>query len=664
MDLTDLKGVGKKRADLLKQNDIYLPEHILTTFPKRYIHHKISRLDQTDFENYFYLVAKITNTPSVFFIRKNLSKLSFNVIIENKSYSVAIFNQHYLKRTLFKNTEVVIYGKISDSSLSISAQKIYHRSNFKEGYIPVYNLEGIADSTYLKLVKNTYEIFKGSLKDTLPSPLRKRYKLFNYEQLIASVHEPINEENHKQVQRRLKYEELLHHQLRMQYLKYLRKQSQKSAKQYSNEQLNDFMRSLNINLTNAQKREIQNILKDLQSPLCMHRLLQGDTGSGKTLVAAVVAYAAILSKTQVAFMAPTEILARQHYTNIAVIFERTDVNVGYLSNNLSKAEIASVLKDLQSGSIDLLVGTHKLFSNDTIYQNLGLVITDEQHRFGVNQRERLKAKGTEADTLYLSATPIPRTLGKTLFGDMDISVLDERPLSRKDTQTKRTVFSNMNKVFDLVVEKLKNGEQVFVVSPNIEENETLKYSVKHLYKRYKQHFPKHSVAMLHGKLDRDRQETVLMKFKAAQTHILIATTIIEVGIDIPKASTIIIYHAEKMGYAQLHQLRGRVGRGDKDGLCILVHKDDPAVHERLSVMEKTTDGFALSEYDLAYRGHGDLIGTIQSGYLPFQHAVIPEDTNILNVAHQDAIDILPKILNEDPSYKSLKSLLEKDIINT
>ncbi len=657
MKLSELKGVGEKRVEQLNLNGIHTPDHIVSTYPKRYVFRALSTLEDANEDGYFYLQGKIVSNPSVFFIRKNLSKLSFRMVMEGIELSVLVFNQHYLKKTLRNGSYVVVYAKVDHQKRSLTAQKVTHRANFKEGFEPVYNLEGISDKTFLKIVRQTYDILKGHFKETLPLFLRERYRLLDIESLMKEVHEPSGIDAYKQVKRRLKYEELFTQQLTMQYLRHVRKQGQKAMKTFNMETVDAFIRDLPFSLTSHQTAAIDMILKDLQSALAMHRLLQGDTGSGKTIVAAVSAYACIQAGFQVAFMAPTEILARQHYASLKKLFEGKDVEVAYLSNNISPESIQSVINGLSDQSIHLVVGTHKLFSTETAYANLGLVITDEQHRFGVNQRRKLRDKGADVDSLHLSATPIPRTLSKTLYGDMDISSLRERPKHRKATTTRILPFDQASHALDAVKTSLEKGEQVFVVSPNIESNERVENGAKALYRSMKKRYPHHRVALVHGQQHKETQEHTLMRFKAGKIDLLVATTVIEVGIDVPGATLMVVYHAERMGLAQLHQLRGRVGRGDREGMCYLLYVDSEDTAERLGVIETTTDGFKLSEYDLSFRGHGDLIGTIQSGYLPFTHASLPEDQKILEVAHTDAKNHISDLLGGDEAFKRLKKII-------
>lgn len=658
MELQMIKGIGKKRVKQLNENNIHTAYNLITTFPKRYIIKKLSRLDEANEKEYAYFEGIIISKPSLFFIRSNLSKLSFRMKTEDQEITVSVFNQKYLIRTLYENTNIVVYGKLNDNKQSMNVQKIYHAKNFSEGYEPVYNLQDLNDKTFLKLVKSTLENFN-NLQEYLPLHILKKHNLITLTELVKTVHTPQTSDEYHRAVDRLKYEEIFLHQTRMQYIKYQEKSKHKTKKIFDQRAIDHFISTLAFKLTKAQNTTLITILNDLKSDSTMYRMLQGDTGSGKTLVAALSAYAVILSGYQVAFMAPTEILARQHYKTLKALFLNTEINLAFLSNSMPKEKISTLQSQLSQGKIDLIIGTHKLFSTDTVYHNLGLNITDEQHRFGVNQRKNLKQKGTGVESLYLSATPIPRTLGKTLYGNMDISILNERPESRLPTKTKAIPHQKQAVILNRLQNVLQKGEQVYVVAPTIEPTEQFPYSVDELYKHYLETFPTYNIAKVHGKMDRDVQENILLKFKRGGYDILIATTIIEVGIDVPNATTILIYHAEKFGFSQLHQLRGRVGRGSVEGACILFYTPSEQTMSRMNIMEKTTDGFKLSEYDLEYRGHGDLIGTIQSGYLPFKYIAFPKDNPLLHHANADAKEIIKDLIDNKETVIPLKKKLDK-----
>ncbi len=660
MTLLELKGVGEKRAETLRKNGIHTPLEIVRRYPKRYVHQKLSTLDEVEQDETAYLQGEIKSEASVYFIRTNLSRLTVRVAVEKTLFSVSIFNQHYLKRTLSPGLKVVVYGKIRNHA--ITAQRITRADGFEEGFLPVYNLEGIKDKTFYNLCMTAHAHLQDHFVDILPSTLREKYRLIGYSTLLKHVHKPANTRVHKQVMRRLKYEELLLYQLKIAYLKNRRKSQTGAEQNYDIDTVRAFIKTLPFELTSAQKRETNAIFKNLKAAAPMHRILQGDTGSGKTVVALICAVAVMSAGRQVALMAPTEILARQHYENIRALVEGTAFKVVYLSQSVENDAAKTIKEKLGAGSIDMVVGTHMLFSKTVVYNDLAFVITDEQHRFGVNQRLSLKKKGKLVDSLYLSATPIPRTLAKTLFGDMDVSILEDRPENRLPTKTTLILSQNENKVFSRVAETLSRGEQVFVVAPNITDSERTLHSVETLYRRYQKHFSSAKTAFLHGMMDKPSQQVILESFKALKTDILIATTLIEVGIDFPNATLMIVYHAERFGYAQLHQLRGRVGRGEKQGQCLLVFEPGEDYRARLSVLETTTDGFKLSAFDLENRGFGDLVGTLQSGYLPFEHADVSTDMAILNTARNDALIMFDDIFKDKkPAYKALRESVLRQV---
>ncbi len=659
MELKTIKGIGNKRLEHLNHNGIHTIKGLVSTFPKRYNIKYLSHLEDASNETYTYYQGKILEKPTIYFIRNNLSKLSFPMDFEGKTITVSVFNQKFLLRSLFQYSNVVVYGKFNDQFNALQAQKVYLLKNFKEGYEPVYNLASINDKTFLKLVHESLNALN-TIQDPLPKNLVNKHHLMQYNDLLNKVHTPKNHSEYEAIMKRLKYQELLIHQVKMQYAKYIEKSAHKTKKAFDSLLIDAFINSLPFSLTDGQMTTIDTLLNDLKSESSMYRLLQGDTGSGKTVVALISAYAVVLSGYQVAFMAPTEILARQHFKTFKDFLKGLDLNVSYLSNSLPLDKIRSTQHQLKQGEIDVVVGTHKLFSKDTTYANLGLSITDEQHRFGVNQRKSLKEKGQGVESLYLSATPIPRTLGKTLYGNMDISIINERPLKREFTKTKAIPHQHQSVILNRLKNVFNKEEQIYVVAPNIETTDTFPNSVNALYKKFTSHFPTKTIKKLHGKMPKETQDNTLMTFKRGGIDILIATTIIEVGIDIPNATTMLIYHSEKFGFSQLHQLRGRVGRGKKQGACILFYTPSDVAKKRMKIMEDTTDGFVLSEYDLKYRGQGDLIGTLQSGYLPFRYVSFPDDHPLLEEVTLDAKEVVSGIIKNDPTYLTMKNIINQN----
>ncbi len=654
MELTDIKGLGKKRAEKLRAVNIHTPHELINTFPKRYIHRYISTLDEANEAMPCYIEAKVSTNPKVFFIRKNLSRLTFTVMHETQNMTVSIFNQHYLKQHLRPHVDVVLYGKINQNKTSFTAQKVYLKAHFEVGFMPVYKIEGFTDKTFYNLVQNALQLYQ-SFKDYLPDTLLKKYKLFHRNELMKHVHKPKNKTIHHQLMRRLKFEELFLFQLRMQHQKKLRQRPIPPIAKHPFEVLNPYIKGLHFTLTNDQQTVLKDIIADLRGSTTMFRLLQGDTGSGKTIVAFLAACYVMMHGKQVAMMAPTEILAKQHFQTFLKHFSNTDFKAVYVSQSLSNEQLNKTTRAIKHHQVDLVIGTHKLYSQNMEYHDLAFIITDEQHRFGVNQRRQLTQKAQQAHRLHLSATPIPRTLAQSLYGDMDVSSITTRPVQTTKVSTMTYSFKEEAKVIKSMQETMEKNQQIFIVSPVINTSERYQYSVHALMQFYQEKLPNSNIDMLHGQLSQEAQDEVLKRFKNNDIQVLIATTIIEVGIDFPNATMMVIYHADRFGFAQLHQLRGRVGRGDANAYCICLYDPQNGPSKRLEQFRRTNDGFALSEFDLTERGHGDLIGTLQSGYIDFNYADITKDMNILEVAKSEAKLYAPKVFNNsDNTYALLR----------
>ena len=457
-----------------------------------------------------------------------------------------------------------------------------------------------------------------------------------------------------------KYEEVFKFQFKMQYLRLKNKSKKNAIKKYNIDHVKLFIGRLPFELTKDQKRATNEIIKDVKSPYVMNRLLQGDTGSGKTVVAAITMFCVLSAGYQVALMAPTEILAKQHYKTMKKYFEGTPYTVIYLSGKLSLAERKEKLRIIMQDTSILVVGTHALFSEDVRYNNLGYVITDEQHRFGVNQRRKLREKGFNPDVLYMSATPIPRTLAISLFGDMDITSIHEKPKDRIVVETKLFSNNQIDLVYLLIDEQLRLGHQVYVVSPLILESETLDLSnAQKVYSELRKKFSEYEVGIIHSKIKQDDKDQVMEDFNNNKINLLVSTTVIEVGVDVPNATLMVVLDSDRFGLSQLHQLRGRIGRSNLKSYCLLVYKENSESKDRLEILEKTDDGFLLSEEDLKIRGPGDFFGYRQSGDLKFKRASIVDDLKILEVAKEDALEILKdsKTYRED-QYKYIYNYLK------
>ncbi len=637
MTLKTLKGVGPKRIQMLREKGIEDFNDLINTFPSRYDLRELRHFDDLSEGDAGYFKGTLESDPKVYFIRKNLSRLTFKARVDGRLFSVALFNQHYLSKALFNGCEVVIYAKKELNKKSMTAQKVMLHKSFEEGILPTYKISGISDKIFSNLVHQALDrVSKKSFKDPIPNTFMNQYHYKELYDAYFEIHTPTSKETLRKALERFRYADFLTYQIKVLLTREKRKSMAGAKKAIPDKLLEQVIKSLPFELSDSQKDAVTRIRHDLASNQPMRRMLQGDTGSGKTVVALLAAAIALSSNYQVAFMVPTEILATQQYESAIEMLKSMDKSIGLFTET---HQDQALLEALSEGSLDMVVGTHRLFSKKVSYKNLGLVITDEQHRFGVNQRNKLTQKGEVPDILYLSATPIPRTLAQTLFGDMDIAII-ERPKSYLDTlKTAVRTFKSERPAFNAIKRRLEKGEQVYVVAPTIEDTETL-VGVKSLYKKLTTHFKAHKVLALHGKMKGDLKEKTLKAFKDGTVDILVTTTVIEVGIHVENATLMVVYHGERFGYAQLHQLRGRVGRGSREGACLILAKDSEEALQRLKILETTQDGFALSEIDLNRRGFGDIIGTRQSGLTELYLGKDSQDMVLFKRAFKDAHKIM------------------------
>ena len=515
---------------------------------------------------------------------------------------------------------------------------------------------GITSKQLNIFIKEIYD--KIQLKEYIPHYLIDKYNFLDKSQCIKEIHDPTNVELLKKSFRFLKYEELFMFMLKMNNLKLKRSSNKGIKRDISYDEVNRFIDKLPFKLTEDQLQGVKDIYDDLVSEKCMNRLLQGDVGSGKTVVAIIALYINYLSGYQGVLMAPTEVLARQHLNNISKMLNEYGIRVELLTGTLSKKERKGLLEKLINNEIDILIGTHALFSDDVIYYNLGLVITDEQHRFGVNQRSSLKNKGKNPDILYLSATPIPRTYALTIYGDMDISSIKTKPNGRLPIKTLLKCDNEIKDVLYLMYEQLKENHQVYVIAPLIEESEKSNLeNINELYdKMYKAFGKLYKIGIMHGKMSNQEKELVMNDFKDNHINILISTTVIEVGVDVKNATMIVIFDSYRFGLSQLHQLRGRVGRNDLQSYCILISNEEK---ERLKIMTETNDGFEISEADFKLRGSGDLFGIRQSGDMNFKLSDIKHDFKILVIAQEDSMEFIKSKVIDNPENRYIKEILYK-----
>lgn len=665
--VSSLKGVGKAALEDLASMDIHTIEDLIWTFPYRHEDYTIKNLVDTPHNERVTVEVQVESIPTTMFMGRNKSRLTVNVRTGPHLIKCVFFNQAYLREKLVPGTIVTVTGKWDKGRQVINGQKIHFgpRSQEKSDFEPVYSIKGnVKQARFRDFMRQALTIAKDQIKDPLPSYLREQYKLLPVVDALEGVHFPVDGQHAKQARRRFVYEELLQFQLRIQALrKVQREQQQGLSIEYDVNKLRQFIGTLPYDLTGAQKRVVNEICKDLKSPSRMNRLLQGDVGSGKTVVAAIGLYAAVTAGYQGALMAPTEILAEQHAQNLYAWFEPIGVRIALLSGSTKAKARRELLAQLEIGEIDILIGTHALIQPDVVFKKLGLVITDEQHRFGVEQRRVLRDKGENPDVLFMTATPIPRTLAITAFGEMDVSIIDEMPAGRKEIETHWLKHEQLNAVLSKMALELAAGRQAYVICPLIEESDKLDVqNAVDVFNQLSGYFRgRFTVGLMHGRLHATEKDEVMREFSEGKLNVLVSTTVVEVGVNVPNATFMVIYDAERFGLAQLHQLRGRVGRGEHQSYCVLIA--DPKTDEgkeRMNSMTETNDGFKLAEKDLELRGPGDFFGKKQSGLPEFKMADLVHDYRTLEVARQDAVKLVEgEAFWHDPEFEALRTMLEQ-----
>lgn len=635
-----LPGVGPKRVQTLSELGIETIEDLLSYYPFRYEDIQEKNLLEINDQEKVTLKGVIVSAPVVSRFGYKKSRLQFRMMQDHAVFMVSFFNQPYLKDKIEVGEELAVYGKWDAKRKSLTGMKILGGKQTEE-YAPIYHVtKSIRQSTLVDLIKVAFDKFGDQVTENLPDYLLDKYRLMNRPQAMRAMHFPKNPEESHQAKRRVVFEEFFLFQMRMQGLK----NSERSEKngiaiRYDVERLKQFTQKLPFELTDAQKRVTNEICYDLRSKKHMQRLLQGDVGSGKTVVAAIALYATMTAGFQGALMVPTEILAQQHLESLNQLFDPLELTTALLTGSTKTKERRAILAGLQSGEIDVVIGTHALIQDDVQFANLGLVITDEQHRFGVNQRRVLREKGLHPDVLFMTATPIPRTLAITAYGEMDVSVIDQMPAGRIPVKTSWIKPKQLEHTLDWAKLELQAGHQLYVICPLIEESEALDVkNATEIYEHLKEYYaPTYQVSLLHGKMKNAEKETIMEEFKDNQSQILVSTTVIEVGVNVPNATVMFIMDADRFGLAQLHQLRGRVGRGSDASYCILVASPKNELgKERMKIMTETNNGFVLSEKDLELRGPGEVFGFRQSGLPQFLIADLVNDANVLEVAREEA----------------------------
>lgn len=654
--LEDIKGIGPKTLKLFQNLNIFTIQDLITYYPYKYkLYHPVT-LDNYEENTEVLINGYVASDAKIYYIKRNLNKISFRLNTGTKLINVTIFNRPFIKQHLLLNKYISVIGKYNIKTNTFTASDIKLTPIIKDEIEPIYHTtQGLKQVNIHKIINNLLEknIYVPSL---IPEEYIKEYSLLDKLTAIKEIHNPTSTNNLKQAEICLKYEELFEYTLKINYLKYLKDKTTTSyIKTFDTSKLDNLIASLPFKLTDSQVNAVEDIKNDFNSPKHMNRLILGDVGSGKTIISFLALYMNYLSGYQGVLMAPTEILIKQHYENIKKIL--TDLNIEILTGSTTKKDRDKIIENLKNGKIDILLSTHSVLNDDVVFKNIGLVVTDEQHRFGVNQRKNLQNKGENVDVLYMSATPIPRTLALTIFKDMDITEIKTKPLNRKPKITKLYKTSEIKEVLYEMLDEIKKGHQIYVVSPLIENEEenTKLASVNYLYEKINVALNgKVPIGVLHGKLKNEEKENIMNDFKSNKTKILISTTIIEIGVDVSNATMIVIFNAERFGLATLHQLRGRIGRNDIESKCILISDYDTP---RLKILEESEDGFYISEKDFELRGAGDLFGVKQSGDMVFKIANLNKDFKILKKCSEDSLNFLNKHINEIDKYPIQKNII-------
>lgn len=666
--VTSLRGIGNSKAKLMSKLKINTIEDLIYYFPRGYKDKSQIVLISDTIANEYYTIKVIVDSMlQESRARSGLLIVKCRISDESGEASVIWFNNKYVKNSIKKGDLVLLHGKIKyEGKERIIESPEYEKPKASKslnlmGIVPYYpSTEKLSQKDIRKAIYNAIEILENKEVDVFPEDFRKIFNLSEINFCISNIHFPEDKYSLDLAIRRFKFEELFMLQSGLIHIKKMNKVTKKGIEFANSDIVIEFVKKLPFQLTNAQNRVIKEIFEDMDKSTVMNRLVQGDVGSGKTIVAFLALYKCVLSGFQGMLMAPTEILAEQHYLAFNQLMEGTGIKVGLLSGGMKAKEKNNMYKAVLQGDIDVLIGTHALIQDSLELKNLGLVITDEQHRFGVRQRAVLAAKGKNPDMIVMTATPIPRTLSLILYGDLDVSVIDEMPPGRKKIDTYFINSAKKDRLFNFIRKELEAGRQAYIVCPLVEESEKLELTSAVEYSEYlKECFSNYEVGLLHGKMKADEKNKIMESYRNKKTNILVSTTVIEVGVNIPNASIMVIENAERFGLAQLHQLRGRVGRGNSQSYCILVSDSENEVAtKRLRYMTKTENGFDIAEKDLEFRGGGEVLGQRQHGLPALKLADIIEDYELMKLSREAVEYLYDNDKLKELEYSRMKKILD------
>jgi len=660
--LSQIEYITPKQVSYFKKSNIFTVEDLLLNYPSKFDDYTIIPLKEAQPGVSLTIAGIVQSKATVTSVKTKLSVMNFYIDVEGHKIRISIFNRHFLKTRLFYGVYVRLTGKFSDNMKSFTAAEI-HFEELGSNINPVFGIKGITDAKVLEIKEKVFEDFGDEIKDIFPDYLLQKYDLIPYHDALKYINIPENTEEINQAIKRIKFEELFLYQMKIKYMFYMRKHfPQGVAINYDRQKVSQFIDRLPFKLTPDQNKALDDILGDMAQEYKMNRLLQGEVGSGKTVVAAICLYAAITAGYQGAIMVPTEVLAQQHYQTFLALFKNEPIQIAMLSSSVATKDKKFTLSGLADKKVDIVIGTHSLFQKDVEFERIGLVVTDEEHRFGVKQRVSIVGKGHLIDHLKMSATPIPRTLAISILGETDISIIKTMPGSKKPVITKYLSENNLPQVILHMKEELARNHQIYVITPMIEESEVMDLrNATEIYEKMSIYFKGIcQVGLIHSRLKPQEKEQVMKMFAENKIQILVSTSVIEVGVNIINATTMIIFNADRFGIAQLHQMRGRVRRSDEQAYCFLISDTTiPSAIARLKLVEENSDGFVLAEEDLIIRGPGDFFGEKQSGTVAFKMADLVLDKDLLLTVNQETEAIINdgRLFN-DSQYKEVLKIVK------